>query len=234
MKKLILSIAVLATAGTMFAQRPMEGANPFSLEGELSLNSAAGSTFAAPTIRLRYFVMDNLAIRVGGSFNSQTEREYFYGSEATPQDYSDSIGILTSKSSGYTFSLGASYHFSQLEKLSPYVGVDFVMGGASYRMMGDRTNGTTWQDDLTWESKAPAMHIGGRLVAGVDWYFAENLFLGAEFSWGVTSITYKDQYLKVTTDGETTEIETPVTGSAAKSLGLGHNFIGGLRIGWRF
>jgi len=234
MKKLVLSIAVLATAGTLFAQRPVEGANPFSLEGELSLNSAAGNTFAAPTIRLRYFVMDNLAIRLGGSFNSYTERENFYGSVAAPQNYSDSVGVLTTKTSNYSLSLGASYHFSQLEKLSPYVGVDFVMGGGSARAMGENTNAAVWVDDFTFETKTPMMHVGGRLVAGVDWYFSENIFLGAEFGWGVVSTTYKDQYVKTTSAGVTTETETPVMGSAAKSLGLGHNFIAGLRIGWRF
>ncbi len=234
MKKLILSIAVLATAGTMFAQRPMEGANPFSLEGQVSLNSAAGNTFAAPTIRLRYFVMDNLAIRLGGSFNSMTEKENFYGSVASPQDYSDSVGVLTTKSGSYTFSLGASYHFSQLEKLSPYVGIDFLMGGGSSRAMGEDTDGTMWVDDFTMESKTPMMTIGGNLVAGVDWYFAQNVFLGAEFGWGVTSTTYKDTFTSVSTGGVTVETETPVMGSAATSLGLGHNFIGGLRIGWRF
>lgn len=234
MKKLILSLAVIATTGSLFAQRPVDGANPFSLEGQVSLNSASGNTFAAPTIRFRYFVMDNLSLRLGATFNSMSSKQNFYGSVAAPMNYEDSVGTVTTKSMAYNFSIGAAYHFSQLEKLSPYVGIDFVIGGAIDRQFGENSDNNTWIDEFQYETKTPGIMFGGNIVAGVDWYFAQNVYLGAEFGWGVSSVSYKDITTSVTVAGTTTETVTPVTGSAASMLSLGHNFIGGLRLGWRF
>lgn len=228
-----MSVLAVATVGTLLAQRPVDGANPFSLEGEVSMN-ALNNTFSAPAIRFRYFIGDNISLRLGVTYNGMTEKENFYGSVATPANYGDSIGTWTTKTNAYFATIGAAYHFSQLEKLSPYAGIDFAIGGGSAREMGANTNGGAWVNDFSYSSKSPMMMFGGRIVAGFDWYFSQNVFLGAELGWGVMATSWKDETVSVTTAGTTTEVTTPVMGSPYSSLQMGNTFIAGIRLGWRF
>jgi len=163
-----------------------------------------------------------------------TEKENFYGSVATPANYGDSIGTWTSKTNAYFATIGAAYHFSQLEKLSPYAGIDFAIGGGSAREMGTNTNGGAWVNDFSYSSKSPMMMFGGRIVAGFDWYFSQNVFLGAELGWGLMATSYKDETVTVTAGSTTTETVTPIMGGPASSVQMGNTFIAGIRLGWRF
>jgi hypothetical protein len=135
MKKLAILVGALVLTGSTFAQRPVD-ANPFSLEGGLSFN--AGNTFSAPSLRLRYFAADNIAGRLGIQYNSTNETINHYGTGTDFLPALDSLGTEVNKSAMTWLSIGGSYHFSQLDRLSPYVALDVMIGMGS--------NNATWTD----------------------------------------------------------------------------------------
>lgn len=86
MKKIIFTVAtVVALVGSSFAQKATTD-NPWSLEGVINYSGAGGVDWKAPTVRARYFVNDNIAVRaqlgLGDPLNPNTamsESHRFYG-----------------------------------------------------------------------------------------------------------------------------------------------------------
>lgn len=230
MKKSILAIAAVAMFGLgANAQRPVD-ANPFSLEGGLSLNSGT-STFSAPELRLRYFAADNIAGRLGIMYNSSNDVVNHYGLDADFNETADSLGVQTLKNSMMWISIGGSYHFSQLEKLSPYGFLDVMIGSGSSNETWEDYDGAGYADNVSAEVSTKESGLGVRFGGGFDYYFAENVFIGAEvgFMW----MTSTDKGGEVTvTSGSTT---TTTTLLSQGSMGtFGNNATAAVRLGWRF
>jgi outer membrane protein W len=230
MKKIILSIAVIATAGSLFAQRPTEGSNPFSLEGGLSLNST-GSTFLAPELRVRYFAMDNVAGRLGFVYNSTNVLENHYGLNADFIPTSDSTGTSLERSSMMWINIGGSYHFSQLERLSPYAFADVMIGMGSSSTEWKDFDGSDFAKGFSRTTNNSSSGLGVRFGGGVDYYFAENVFIGAEVGFMFISTTDKGGDVSVTSGGVTTSMSTLSSGNGSS---FGNNATAALRLGWRF
>jgi outer membrane protein W len=224
MKKIMILVSALTLSGTMFAQKATKE-NPFSLEGQLSYNTASLS-FNAPTLRMRYFLADNLAARVSLSINNSSEKTYYY---ENPNN-AGGEGTEINKSSMTMIALGAEKHFNGTDKLSPYVGADLVYGMGNNSAKWDKYDGFGYNADVTATVKNPSSMFGLNLVAGTDYYFAENFYFGLELGLGFMSESEKAGETVVTTAGN------PVTTltEPSKSSGFGNNFIGNARIGWRF
>lgn len=229
MKKLAILVGAIALSGTTLAQRP-EGSNPFSLEGGLSLN-ATENTFSAPTIKLRYFATDNIAGRLGLSYNSSKMVENVYGLDANFEPTADSLGTITIKESMTWVSIGGSYHFSQLEKLSPYVALDLMYGMGSYNEQWADSDGTDYVKGVDAEIDTKSSGIGFGLSAGFDYYFAQNVFIGAELGLMYTSENDKGGTVSVTSGNSTTNLDIL---SSGKSSSMGNSATAAIRLGWRF
>src|SRR6478672_9689582 len=135
MKKLIIAIACVALTGVATAQKPVEG----DVTGEVQLNFQTGTSpinIASPELRARYFLHDDLALRVSLAItnNSQTINVL------DPTSGSTKTGKV--ELSGSTFSIGAGIekHFGGTTRLSPFVGaaIGFTSGSTSQ----DWTNAT--------------------------------------------------------------------------------------------
>jgi outer membrane protein W len=224
MKKLFVLAGAVVLSSSLFAQKPTAD-NPFSLEGQLSYNTSSLS-FNAPSLRMRYFIMDDLAARVSLSINNASTKDYYY----ELPDNAGGEGTEINKTSLTMISLGAEKHFAGTEKLSPYVGADLVFGMGNTSAKWDKFDGTGYNADFTAAAKAPISMFGINLVAGTDYYFAENFYVGLELGLGFQSVTEKAGEFEFTTAGNTTtSLSEP-----AKSSSFGNNFIGNARIGWRF
>lgn len=224
MKKLSLLVGGLALSTLALAQKPDAG-TPFSLEGQLGWNTSTLS-FNAPSIRARYFLSDNLAARVTfGMSNLKTTDNYY----ELPNN-GGGAGTEINKNSSWTAALGAEYHFEGTDRLSPYVGADILFGGGNNRAEWANYDGTGYNADFTAETNAKTSRIGVNVVAGTDYYFAENFYLGLELGFGFGANTVKEGESTTTTGGVTTESKTP----EAKSSFIGNNAIGTFRLGWRF
>jgi hypothetical protein len=224
MKKIMIFVGALSLSGTMFAQKATKE-NPFSLEGQLSFNTSTLS-FNAPSLRMRYFLADDLAARVSLSINNSSTTDYYY----ELADNKGGEGTEINKSSLTMISLGAEKHFAGTDKLSPYVGADLVYGMGNNSAKWDKFDGLGYAADFTAAAKAPVSMIGVNLVAGTDYYFAENFYVGLELGIGFQSMSEKAGEFEFTTGGTTTtNLSEP-----AKSSSFGNNFIGNARLGWRF
>lgn len=220
----MIFVGALTLSGTMFAQKATKE-NPFSLEGQLSYEESSLS-FSAPSVRLRYFWADDLAARVSLSINNSSTKDYYY--EKANNEGGE--GTRTKGNSGITLSLGAEKHFKGTDKLSPYVGADLVYGMGNTTEKWEKFNGSGYSSDYTRSDKNPTSALGLNLVAGTDYYFAQNFYLGLELGLGVRSTTTKAAESVVTTGGTTTtNLSAP-----SKTSAFGNNFIGNFRLGWRF
>ena len=225
MKKLAILVGAIALTGSTFAQKATTD-SPFSLEGQLGFNASTLS-FNAPAIRFRYFVADNIAARLTLGINNSSETLNYFEKE---DDNTLGTGTEVNKTGGWNVALGAEYHFAGTDRLSPYAGLDILVGGGSSTNEWTNYDGFGYAVDYNRSIEAKTSNFGVNLVAGADYYFAENFYLGMELGLGFGSET-----VKAGTD-VTTIAGTPatVTSNEEKHSAFGNNFIGNFRLGWRF
>jgi hypothetical protein len=233
MKKLILSVAMLAVGSAAFAQKSASG--DFTLETTLNLQvGTAPISLFTPNVRARYFIMDDLAARVQFLSSSDNMTNNFNENS----DGTGGKGEQIIKNSFFSFGIGAEKHFAGTDKLSPYLGalVTFGSFGASEEWKefdestsayskgttGNITNGNTM-------GGSAASFFNFSLLAGADYYFLENVYIGGEFGWGFTSIGGKDEEKTETKGGTTTKEINP--GSSSSGLGIS---TGSIRLGVKF
>ena len=225
MKKLAILVGAIALTGSTFAQKATTD-SPFSLEGQLGFNASTLS-FNAPAIRFRYFVADNIAARLTLGIANSSETFNYYETENTNAGAS---GTEVNKDGGWNVAIGGEYHFAGTDRLSPYGGLDILVGGG--KSTNDWTNydGLGYTADYTRAIEAKTSAFGVNLVAGADYYFAENFYLGMELGLGFMSETVKAGTDVTTTGG----VSVTSTSNEEKYSGFGNNFIGNFRLGWRF
>lgn len=229
MKKLAILVGAIALTGSTFAQKATTD-SPFSLEGQLGFNASTLS-FNAPAIRFRYFVADNIATRLTLGIANTSQTKNVFENEL---DNSGASGSSVTKNGGFNVAIGGEYHFAGTDRLSPYAGLDIVIGSGSQTAEWSNYNEAAtvgfYQADYSRAIEAKTSAFGVNLVAGADYYFAENFYLGMELGLGFGATTVKEG-----TDAETTGgVTVTTTSNEAKSSSFGNNFIGNFRLGWRF
>lgn len=225
MKRVLFTIATIVSISTIAVCQKPTGSNPFSIEGQLNLNSTS-MTFNAPSLRARYFLKDDFAVRASISLQNSSEKNNYY---ELPNNEGQS-GYEINKSSNNSLSIGAEKHLSGTSKLSPYFGADFIFGIGNETAKWNNYDGTGFLSDFTAKGKNPTSSIGLNLIAGIDYYFAENFYLGCELGFGFIMRSNKAGTFEYTTGGVTTKSLT----EPSSSNEFGNNFIGNIRIGWRF
>jgi outer membrane protein W len=221
--KVLMSAMLVGASTVAMAQKPSES-NPSSLEVQLNLTS--GSTVVSPTLKYRYFIADNLAVRFGVGFNSTTEENNY----AENPDGTGAVGTQEIKTNEWSVAPGIEYHFAGTDRLSPYLGLAVSIGGGKYSEEWTNSDGDSYVNNLNATVDLPFSTFGVSLLAGVDYYFAENFFAGVELGWGTSSVTDKAGEISISSGGNTSKITT----LEQKSGGSGFGAVGGVRIGWRF
>ncbi len=186
MKKLMILVSAVALSGTMFAQKAGSD-NPYSLEGAMNV-SKDGVSWAAPNLRMRYFIKDNLALRLTVGRDGESVTTSIPASIDTATSTIIPASEVTTKNSIMNFGLAAEYHLAGTDRMSPYFTAGFNTGKDS------RNDFSTF-----------GLNVG----AGIDYYVAENIYVGLELGFNYTS-----------TDG-----------ASSSSFG---NAASALRMGWRF
>lgn len=224
MKKAVLFVGALMLSTGLFAQKAT-AENPFSLEGLINYNSSTLS-FSSPSVRLRYFLNDNLALRLQVGIDNSSTKDYAY--ELANNEGAE--GIAITKMSSTVLGLGGEYHFTGTDRLSPYIAAQFNMGFGAMKENFENHDGVSYVADYTRESKAPTLMLGGLVGAGVDIYLIENLYLGLELGLNMSTMTTKVGESTVTAGGTTTESKSPQSKSSSFNTGA----VGTFRLGWRF
>ena len=235
MKKAILFFALaLATMTGVYAQKQTGGEKNL----EVQFAPLGGNPVSISGIRFRSFNSATSAIRIG----------LFVGGDKTtdvtsqPDDSTnpDTPELLdTERNLTVSVRPGYEKHFAGTERLSPYIGGEVLFSISSKKSTSeswDSLYSPTDQDFgapglSTTTTKDGSLTFGVNVVAGFDYYFADNLYLGAEIGFGFSRTADKDT--EVTYEGplDPDPIDPTINGS---SIGWGPNYQGTLRLGWLF
>jgi len=226
----VLALAILLLLGGIWAQKPTGG----TVTAEVGLQGAINNLTVNPIAgaRLRYFLGDNLAVRLGLNLTSQSQ---------TDRDFENPDGTGDVGEEKHTYFLfgfrpGVEYHFAGGEKLSTFAGAQLILDITSAKTTRSNYAGGAYSANFSqtvdgqsnFGQKGTTFGLG--LYSGFDWYFVEKVYLGIEWGLNFTSTSTAD----VTT---TTSIagNTVVTKQAGGRQGLlDVNTIALLRLGYQF
>jgi hypothetical protein len=232
MKRIIFSaLAVIAFAGTSFSQKATLD-NPWSLEGVLSYTNPGGINWSAPSIRARYFVNENIAARVqlGIGDGLGTPRTESYTFNEFPDSVAG-VGTQDITRASWMAQIGAEYHLKGTDRMSPYFGLGINFGGGSEKQSWDKFDGTGYNANVSAEAAGSFSMFGVGLIAGMDFYVYENIYLGVELGLNFSSYNYSDVTTDVTTPLGVTNVVDPGYKIGYLSKGAGSV---AFRLGWRF
>jgi hypothetical protein len=227
-----LVIAILLFLGGVWAQKPTGG----TVTAEVGLQGAINNIQIAPIpdvgARVRYFLGDNLAARIGLNLTSQSE---------TKRDYENpdgTGGVGEEKNTYFLFGFrpGVEYHFAGGEKLSTFAGAQLILELTSakttrtnYAAGGYQANfSQTIDGRSSLGDKSTSFGLG--LYSGFDWYFTEKVYLGIEWGLNFLRTSYGDVTITTSSAGTTTVIKR--AGGRAGDLLI--NTVGVLRLGYQF
>jgi opacity protein-like surface antigen len=234
--KVLLTLVLAGATTSAMAQKPTEGA-PHSVEVQLNLNGDA-NTIVAPSLKYRNFLSKNVAIRFGLGFNGSKEEKTYnqYDTQGTGLPTPPgNTGTEVNKTSSWSVMPGFEYHFAGTDKLSPYAGLMLAIGGGKSTNEWSNFNGEGYSADyLSRNVENPFSSFGVALLAGMDFYVAENLFLGAEFGYLISRQTTKEgtDEQSQNSNGETVTTTKFTPESKGSSRGFGET--AAIRLGWRF
>lgn len=241
MKKTLLSLAFVAMGVAAFAQKPAAGDKTaeFNLSfqtGTAPVSYGLGATAlpGTPELRLRYFMADDMAIRVKlGLGSSSVTTKQVTGAGVTP-----AVTAEKEVNSGFGFAItpGIEKHFAGSDRLSPYVGAELPIGfgsGATTEISNsDNVGGApTASGDSYKDESGSQFNLGLRLVLGADYYVADGLYLGVEGGLGLFSLSSTGEG---TTTTKTGGVEAKVTTPESSSFNLFGASAGAVRIGYKF
>jgi len=244
MKKSLLLLVLVAATTLVMAQKPVAGSKGFSA----GLQGITGQTFgssAAGTVLFKYYVQESLVLRAGLNFSSINTLEVedttdFYGGDSFTQT------TMTSKGSEWALELGLEKTLGTSEKLEPYIGGFIYTGGVGggqsenhWEVLKADPNNTTlvvgdYTNSLSTGSKTSTFGVVG--VVGFNYFFTENLSIGAEYGYGWhTKSTKGGEVITESKFGSTTTTDTYTRSEnyIKKSSGLGVH-PGTITLSWFF
>ena len=218
--------------GSLYAQKPTGG----TITGEVALNGAINNINIGLVqgARVRYFLGDNLAVRVGLDIQTRSKTDKVYEN----RDGTGGVGTEVNKSSYFGLLPGVEYHFTGGERLSTFAGGYLLLGVSGASTTSTNYFGGAYTANYSQTVSGSAFggnarkgtSIGLGLYSGFDWYFVENLYLGIEWGLLFSSTTESDVVTETSAGGTTTKIIQ----AGGKRSGINIQSIGALRLGYQF
>ena len=188
-KKAIILITVAALGKSSLAQEQVSNNFKFDKSDkslEVRFAPFSENPIRSSSLNFRYFISDKSALRVVLSVNGSN-------SSTIIQDKNDDFQHLELQSKNSNFSgyiaPGYEIHLEGTEKLSPYYGAQLSFGYSRYEeTLEEQPNGGVyWQPlpyKITTVTTSSSFRGGAYLLAGADYYFSKNIYLGAELNVG--------------------------------------------------
>lgn len=234
MKKLFLSLALVAAGVAAYAQKPAAG----DKTAEVSFTGAGLNSFnyTTPELRFRYFASENMAYRlrlsVGSTSSSDKEKVTVGGSE---------VEVERKVSSGFMFNItpGVEWHLAGTSKLSPYYGAQLNIGlggGGSTEWTNALGGGPGGYTGVASGNSAKTTNgtmfgFGLSTFMGADYYITDGIFVGGEFGLGLFAMTSTGEGENSSTTGGTTTTTKTGTSGTTDILGVTS---GNVRLGFKF
>ncbi len=197
-------IALVATS--------VAGANAQKFQGgeknlELNFSPLSDNPIAIDGIRFRMFNSESSAIRVGFSISGQKNVDVYspqfvaIGAGSNGSDVTIPDLLETNKSFGFSIRPGYEKHFAGTDRLSPYVGAELAFSMERSTLTREFHDGNTAESDdapeqrQVWDMSVTtgSSTLGLNALAGFDFYFTDNLYLGAEITLGLNRTSYRDR-----------------------------------------
>jgi len=223
-------LATLLLVGGIWAQKPTGG----TVTAEVGLQGAINNIAIAPIggARLRYFLGDNLAARLGLNLQSQSQTDRVFEN----RDGTGGVGEEKNTFFLFGFRPGVEYHFAGGEKLSTFAGAQLILDITSAKTTRNNYVGGGYSPNFT-QTVDGQSNLGAKgttfglgLYSGFDWYFTEKVYLGIEWGLNFASTSYSDVTITTSAGGTTTIQKT----AGSKAGGLAVFSVGILRLGYQF
>jgi hypothetical protein len=220
-KKMILAAMAFGICFGVQAQKPESSS--YSLEAQFGID---GTPFSEnngemPHIRGRYFLSNTMAIR--GQIGFMTRNL----SQPITEDFIARIGRRDQQWLTYGIGAGMEMHMEGTDRLSPYVGGQINFNRMIYNQEWIDADWSGLKPGYS-EIETAASNIWGiDLVAGIDYYFAQNVYVGLEIGY----------YLNLEVDGDHTHFMNgnPVNVTEQDTeYNITPGSVNGIRLGWRF
>jgi hypothetical protein len=171
----------------------VRGLDYFGARGP-SITGSDSTVDALFHIGVKHFLSPSLALRLFLDFTSETSE----------------VGTTSTSTTEFGIGVGVDHHFRTLYNISPYVGgnIRFLSGSGDVTIDTANVVGGKMQPQQASLGEVSASIFGIAAVAGFDWYIAQNIAIGSEYSFGFVSATSKF---------------TPTTGTAVENT---NTFIG--------
>lgn len=241
MKKSILFLALALLMSIDYATAQKQVGSDKNVE--FTFAPLGGNPIGIQGIRLRSFNSDGtgairLGLWIGGTTNVDVNTQ--------PGVIEDDQPELLTTDRSFNFSIRPGYekHFAGTDRLSPYVGAELFIGMGSTSSEEENYSTNDFDDPdnyVVWtETQTDGnMTIGLNLLTGFDFYFSDNIYLGAEMGFGFASTSIRDGEFEVSdldafkiANGipEDTDVEFDPTINGSNSA-WGPNVQGTLRVG---
>ena len=243
MKKVLLGLG-LVISGSLMAQKPASADSKFSLEGLINYNANDGMNWTAPSLRMRYFVNDNIAARLqfgfggdGSSVASMPSKETHTYVDASNASNTGTVEIDRGQ---WDMKIGGEYHLKGTDRMSPYFAGTIGFGKGSekqtwtnvfYSDPNDPSSPLAYANGFSANASGGFSTFSWGLGAGFDYYVVENLYVGMEFNLTSTKVSEDNTESTVTTPLGEIKSSTPCSTYSYTNIGAAH---GSIRIGWRF
>lgn len=212
MKKLFLSLALVAAGVAAYAQKPAAG--DMTLETQFSLDMGGPNGFTTPEIRYRYFLSEGMAARVRLGINSASNTRTIDDGAVNNKQ----TGEIKTSQFGFELGLGIEKHLSGTSKLSPYFGGELFLGsqGALQTTATGSNDGNGWtgKDDTYETAGGSTFNLGLKGVFGADYYFTESIYLGGEMGWGFAMGSTSEKTAKAKT-GTAAAVENVISNESS-------------------
>jgi len=165
------------------------------------------------SVMLRYYVKDDLVMRIGFGLNSSSKKFSSVDSLGSALQEYDS----TYTQSDFYISPGIEHHMGASKRLDPYIGGRMAFGILGKRKSSSETvfTDTTGTGTRTLDSEMDGgFSFGLHAILGFNYFFTNQLAIGAEYVWGFNSITTGGDF-------STVEIDTPISGSSTTTRTTG-------------
>ena len=130
--------------------------------------------------------------------------------------------------SSFSINPGVNYIFEGTKKLSPYIGAELGYGMSASKVKRETNAGKIIDKNADVDRYN---NFKFNALAGFDYFFAKNIFVGVEVGLGVNISVLKESYTETTADGKTTKDESKVD---AHTVNFAPSFTPSLRLGWAF
>ena len=238
MKKIIFSLAAVVLSGTMFVANAQETkslkpvAGDFATELRFTPFDATAFSLNGINVRGRYFLSDNMAVRLDLGFA-------YSGSKTVNPSATAGSPDEISKTSVTNFNIfpGLELHFANWNRVSLYggaaLGINMRGASASIENVGN-TNGD--EAKIKGATSAAGANrnsfgFGINVFTGIDVYVYRNLYVGAEM--GLSFATSKlGKYETTMSSGSTST--TVKFESTTSTTNVNFYAIPSFRLGWKF